>query len=100
MSIQIELDPRSEAALNEHAAAAHLNASQYVSRWVEILASNPSLGAVFGELHEQGKREALYSRAVQIEALRRKVEEFGRKHDLPSLPDEAVTREAIYQDHD
>lgn len=99
MSIVIDLDPEVEAAIQESAASVSMDTQRYVSRWIGLLAGNPEIGKALGELHDQGKRDAIFARAIQIETMRRDIEEFGTRHKLPDLSDEALTRESIYQDH-
>jgi hypothetical protein len=90
MSIVIELDPEMEELLQKLAVSEQTDTPSLAKRLLQV--------ALEGHHSQLSMRPR--SIRERIEAMHRDVEAFGREHKLPSLPDEALTREAIYGDHD
>jgi plasmid stability protein len=82
MTITVHIAPEVQAEL-ERQAAAH-------DRTVEVYAA--------GLLEEAVRVPAGRMGVDRMEAAIREIAEFS--HKIPSLPDEALTREHLYRDHD
>ena len=84
MTIIIEIKPEVQEELSRQAAAHGVD-----------------LGAYAATLLEEAAAEAAGSKPLSQEQLDRTLEEIAQfSHKIPSLPDEAFTRESLYQDHD
>jgi hypothetical protein len=83
MTITLDIAPEVQAQLARQAAAQGRVLEAYAAGLLEEAAHLP----VPGHLTEH-----------RLESTLREMAQFSRK--IPSLPDEALTREALYQDHD
>jgi hypothetical protein len=96
MAIRIELTPEEEARLRRRAAKRGTPPEEFVAELVRaqlLPASNGTEGEVLPVVDEHGvfhpeRLEAVLARCAQLSA------------GLPYLPPQALTREALYQDHD
>lgn len=82
MGFSIELDDDTARLLHEEAARRGMDAQ--------------TLGLELVRNRVRTDREPQVARFCEMLA---EVEDFGRRNPMPSLPDEALTREAIYADH-
>ncbi len=84
MTISVDLSPETRAELGRQAAAHGLDIGQYAASLLEEAAHVP---AVPGTLST-----ARFDRTL------RELGQFSGK--IPLLPDDALTRESLYRDHD
>ena len=85
MTIIVEIRPEVEAELAAQAAARGMDVPTYAATLLEGAAHMPF--AVPKRLSRE-----------QLEITLDEIAEFS--HKIPSLPDEAFSRESLYQDHD
>jgi hypothetical protein len=85
MTITVEIKPEVQAELEAKAAARGMDVPAYAATVLEEAAH-----ATTGE-HKR----------LTIEQLAKTLEEMAQfSHKIPSLPDEAFSRESLYRDHD
>jgi hypothetical protein len=85
MTIAIEVKPEVQAELAAQAAARGMDVPAYAAAVLEEAAHVPG-----GESHR-----------LSPEQLERTLDEMAQfSHHIPSLPDEALSRASLYQDHD
>jgi hypothetical protein len=84
MTIRVDLSPETRAELGRQAAAHGLDIGQYAASLLEEAAHVP---AGPGKLNT-----AQFDRTLQ------ELAQFSAK--IPVLPDDALTRESLYRDHD
>jgi hypothetical protein len=84
MSMLIEIKPEVEAELSRQAAAQGIDVNAYVASRLEEAAQIPA-----------GSKTLNNS---DLGATLRELAQFSEK--IPLLPDEALSRESLYQDHD
>ncbi|MBZ5621279.1 MAG: hypothetical protein LAQ69_21505 [Acidobacteriia bacterium] len=84
MTITVDITPEVEAELARQAAARGRAIEAYAASLLEEAAHLPA-----------GVNRLTQDR---LEATLREMAQFS--HKIPSLPDEAFTRESLYQDHD
>ena len=84
MTIIIEIKPEVQRELSRQAAAHGLALDAYAASLLEEAAHAPAGGKTLSE--------------TQLDAMLEELAQFS--HKIPSLPDEAFTRESLYQDHD
>jgi hypothetical protein len=96
MTLQINLTPEEEAMLRQQAAAHGAGVDEWAGELLR--AQLPPVGSA----GDSSLLPVLDERGVfhpeRLEAVHRFFETSSR--GLPSIPDEALTREAMYQDHD
>ena len=84
MSIIIDIKPEVQAELSRQAAAHGVDVGAYAASLLEEAAHIPA-----------------ESKALSESQLDRTLQEFAQfSHKIPVLPDEAFSRESLYQDHD
>jgi hypothetical protein len=84
MTIIIDIRPEVQAELSRQAAAHGVD-----------------LGAYAATLLEEAATAAAGSKQLSQKQLDRTLEEIAQfSHKIPSLPDEAFSRESLYRDHD
>ena len=84
MSITIHIRPEAEAELTRQAAAHGVQPEDYAATLVE-----------------EAVNKSAFARPLTIEQLDRMLQEVSQySSKIPLLPDEAFTRESLYQDHD
>jgi len=85
MTITIDIKPQVEAELTRQAEVLGMDVSAYAAA-----------------LLEQAAQSTLASpKKLGPEALRRTLDQMAQfSHKIPLLPDEALSRESLYQDHD
>lgn len=84
MTITVEITPEVQAELERRAALMERDPATYAAGLIESALGLPRPAP---KLTPEGLKEFL-----------REMAQFS--HKIPSLPDEAFTRESIYQDHD
>jgi ketosteroid isomerase-like protein len=85
MTITIQIKPEIQAELAAQAAARGMDMAAYAATLLEEAVHVPFAGP------KRLSRE-------QVEKLLDEMAQFS--HKIPSLPDEALSRESLYQDHD
>ena len=96
MVIQVELTPQEESRLRERAAEDGRDPGEFLSEIVRTLlrdASNDDTGSLLPVVDETGTFHEERWQAV-LASIRR------GSAKAPALPTEALSREALYQDHD
>jgi len=84
MSIIINIKPEVQAELTRQAAVHGINIGDYAAN-----------------LLEEAAHAAAGSKKLSLEQLDKALEEIAQFSDkIPSLPDEAFSRESLYRDHD
>jgi hypothetical protein len=84
MPIIIEIKPEVQAELTRQAAARGVDVGAYAATLLEDAARNPS-----------------ESKSLSRGQLDKTLEELAQfSHKIPLLPDEAISRESLYRDHD
>jgi hypothetical protein len=84
MPIIIEVKPEVQAELSRQAAAHGVDVGSYAATLLEEAARNPTGHKSLS----QGQLEKTLEELAQF------------SHKIPLLPDEAFSRESLYQDHD
>ena len=85
MTIAVEIKPEVQAVLATQAAARGMDVSAYAAALLEEAAKSP-----------QSEPKSL-----SIEEFERTLDHMAQfSHKIPILPDEAFSRESLYQDHD
>lgn len=98
MALTIDLTPTEEARLRDRAAQEGLEPETLASKIIReeiapLMSAEEELNAIPRVIDEHGVFHQ--DRLEQLEAFMRR--RFG---NLPQIPAEALTREALYQDHD
>ena len=84
MTIIVEIKPETQTELSRQAAARGIDISVYAAKLLEEAAHLPSP-----------------SNRLTADQLDEALEELAQfSHKIPLLPDEAFSRESMYQDHD
>ena len=84
MAITVDLNPETQAALGRQAAARGIDIGKYAASLLEEATHVPA-----------GLRDLSQERLDQT---LRELAQFSSK--IPALPDEALSRESLYRDHD
>ena len=84
MTIIIDIKPEIQAELGRHAAAHGVDIVAYAASLLEEAAQFPVRSMVLS--------------ASQLDKTLEEIAQFS--HKIPSLPDEAFSRESLYRDHD
>ena len=86
VTITVEIKPEVQAELAVKAQARGMDVPAYAAALLEEAAALPSLPEP--KPYNREEYEAALDRMAQF------------SHEIPSLPDEAFSRESLYQDHD
>ena len=85
MTVAVEIKPEVQAELAAQAAARGMDVPTYAAALLEEAAHLPGSGP----------------KRLSLEQFEKTLDEMAQfSHKIPSLPDEAFSRESLYQDHD
>jgi len=85
MTITIEIEPEIQAELAAQAAARGMDMAAYAATLLKEATHVPSAGR----------------KRLNLEQVAKLLDEMAQfSYKIPSLPDEALSRESLYQDHD